>query len=247
MRKLSLCILIFLSFPAGAALAEGPYLGMIPVDNQKLQAVTRNKDSSSFRPISSWLGKRFIFLPKQTTLQRFGYQNFQIGDDLYESPSYNEYVGRIAKVVSLQEVCNHWDVELEMEDNGQRVSASARSGGIDGVAPIADIEDACNRWLGKTLWYKKTWLERYNEDTGEVYSVHIRKNSQVKVIDIRAGWKHATPVRFILQTASGKEGYIDMAWSGTNCYDYDRRYCDTFEASFFTQDPAKSSKLAKKL
>ena len=247
MRKLSLCILIFLSFPAGAALAEGPYLGMIPVDNQKLQAVTRNKDSSSFRPISSWLGKRFIFLPKQTTLQRFGYQNFQIGDDLYESPSYNEYVGRIAKVVSLQEVCNHWDVELEMEDNGQRVSASARSGGIDGVAPVADIEDAHNRWLGKTLWYKKTWLERYNEDTGEVYSVHIRKNSQVKVIDIRAGWKHATPVRFILQTATGKEGYIDMAWSGTNCYDYDRRYCDTFETSFFTQDPAKFSKLAKKL
>jgi hypothetical protein len=245
MRKLSLCLLIFLSFPAGAALAESSYVGMIPVDNQKLQAVNRSKESSSFRPISSWVGERFIFLPKQMALQRFGYPNFQIGDELYKPPSYSEYVGRIAKVVSLQEVCNHWDVELEMEDNGQRVSASARSGGIDGVAPVADIEDARDRWLGKTLWYKKTWLERYNEDTGEVYSVHIRKNSQVKVIDIRAGWKHATPVRFILQTGTGKEGYVDMAWSGTNCYDYDRRYCDTFETSFFTQDPAKSSKSAK--
>jgi hypothetical protein len=244
MKKCSLIILIFLSFAASAALAEGPYVEKISVDNRRLEAITGNKDSS-FRPISSWVGERFVFLPKQKALQGFGYQNFQIGDEPYKSPTYNEYVGRIARVVSLQEVCNHWNVELEMEDTGQRVSAPAWSGGVDGVAPVSDIYEACDRWKGKTLWYKKTWLETYNKDTGEVYSVHLRKDSQVRVIDIVAGWKHGTPVRFVLQTATGKEGYVDMAWSGTNCYDYEREYCDRFETLFTTKAPTNSTNLAK--
>lgn len=242
MRELSLSLLIFLSFLISTALAESPYLCKI----SKSQVATENGDYSLFRPISSWIGERFVFLPKQKTLQRFGYQDFQIGDDLYKHPTYNEYVGRIAKVVSSKEVCNHWDVELVMEDNGQRISATARYGDIEGIAPVADIHGAHDRWLAKTLWYRKTWIETYDEDTGETRSVHLKKNSRVKVIHIIAGWNHRTPVRFVLQTHAGKVGYVDIAWSGTNCCEYKREYSDSFEASFFTQDPTKS-KFSKKI
>lgn len=245
MTKCSLIFLVFLSFSPRGAFADSPSVGMISVDNHKLQPASGKRESSSFRPISSWVGESFVFLPKQTALQRFGYRDFQVGDELYESPNYNEYVGRIATVVSVQKVCDSWDVQFEMQDNGQRVTAAAWRGGIDGVAPVADIDAARDRWLGKTLWYKKTWIDTYNEDTGEVCSVHLRKNSQVKVIDIGAGWKHSTPVRFILQTAAGKQGYVDMTWTGTNCDDYERRYCDTFESLFFAQAPTSPAGLSK--
>ena len=242
MRELSLSLLIFLSFLVSTALAENPYLCKI----SKSQVAPENGDSSLFHPISSWVGERFVFLPKQKALQRFGYQDIQIGEDLYKHPTYNEYVGRIAKVVSAKVIYNHWDVELVMEDNGQRISATARSEDIEGIAPVADIRGAHDRWLGKTLWYRKTWIETYDKDAGETRSVHLKKNSRVKVINIIAGWNHRTPVRFVLQTPEGKVGYVDIAWSGTNCCKYKRKYSDSFEASFFTQDSTKSNKPSKK-
>lgn len=242
MRELSLCLLIFQIFLISTALAESPYLCNI----SKSHIETENVDSSLFLPIKSWVGERFVFLPKQTTFQRFGYQDFHIDDDLYKHPTYNEYVGRIAKVVSSKKVYNHWDVELEMEDNGQKVSATARFGDIKGIALVADILGAHNRWLAKTLWFRKTWIDIYDEDTGEISSFHIEKNTRVNVINIMPGWNHRTPVRFVLQTPTGKLGYVDIAWSGTNCCEYERKYYDSFEASFFTQDPTKSNKPSKK-
>ena len=238
MRELLLSFFILLSFLISTALAESPYLRTM----SRLQATTENGNSSSFRPISSWVGERFVFLPKQKTLQRFGYRDFQIGDDLYKCPTYNEYVGRIARVVSSKKVCDHWDVELVIEDNGQRVSATARSGDIEGIALVSDIRAARDRWLGKTLWYRKTWIETYDEDTGETQFVYLEKNSPVKVIHVTAGWNCSTPVRFVLQTPAGEEGYVDIAWSGTNCSESERKYSDNFEASFFIQDPTKSNK-----
>lgn len=242
MRELSLSLVLCLLFLVNTALAESPYLCNV----SKSQAATSKNESSLFRPISSWVGEMFVFLPKQKTLQKFGYHNFRIGDDLYKCPTYNKYVGRIARVVSSKEVCNHCDVGLVMEDNGQMVSATARSGEIEGIAPVADIRDARDRWLGKTLWYRGSWIEIYDEDTGEIRSVHLNKNSRVEVIDIIAGWNHQAPVRFVLQTSTGDVGHVDIDWSGTNCCEYKREYSNSFGASFFTQDPTKSNQPSQK-
>jgi hypothetical protein len=196
--------------------------------------------SSSFRPIGSWLGERFVFLPKHKTLQTFGYRDFHIGEDLYRTPSYHEYVGRVGRVTSVHQWCDQWDVEFEMEDNGERLSAVAGAGGIDGIAPVADIERARAVWLGKTLWYKKAWFESYDEVTGAVRPVYLKKNARVKVVDIVAGWSHDEPVRFRLRTSDGKQGHTDIAWSGTNSCHHARVHADTFESSFFPRDPRKA-------
>jgi len=228
---------------AGSGLAQSPYVQEVAIGEVKLEPHNRRKSCSPFRPIRSWLGERFVFLPKHKTLQEFGYRNFHIGDDLYRSPNYSEYVGRIAKVVSVHEWCDHWDVEFEMEDNGERASAVAAGGGIDGIAPIADIEKARAEWLGKTLWYKKAWFERYDENTGVLRPVYLRKNARVKVVDIVCGWSHDEPVRFKLKTTDGEQGHADIAWSGTNSCDYARRHADTFETSFFAQHPGNSGEV----
>jgi hypothetical protein len=239
MKPLSLSLLILL-YLAGSGLAQSPCIHEVAIAEQKVEPDDSHTSCSSFRPIRSWLGERFVFLPKHKTLQKFGYRNFHIGDDLYRSPKYGEYVGRIARVVSVHEWCDHWDVEFEMEDNGERVSAIAAGGGIDGIAPIADIERARAEWLGKTLWHKKAWLERYDEDTGAVRPVYLKKNARVKVVDIVAGWSHDEPVRFKLITTDGKQGHTDIAWSGTNSCDYTRAHAETFETSFFAQHPGNS-------
>ena len=244
-KPLSLSLLILL-YLAGSGLAQSPCIQEVAIGEQKVGPDDSNTSCSSFRPIRSWLGERFVFLPKHKTLQKFGYRNFHIGDDLYKLPEYNEYVGRTAKVVSVREWCDHWDVEFEMEDNGERISAVAGVGGIDGIAPIADIESARAQWLGKTVWYKKAWLERYDEDTGAVRPVYLKKNARVKVVDIVAGWSHDEPVRFKLRTTDGRQGHTDIAWSGTNSCDYIRAHADTFETCFFADNPAHSGEAVYK-
>ena len=235
--SLSLLILLYL---AGSGLAQSPSIQDVGRGEQKVAPDDSQTSCSSFRPIRSWLGERFVFLPKHKTLQKFGYRSFHIGDDLYRSPNYGEYVGRIARVVSVHEWCDHWDIEFKMEDNGERLSAVAGGVGIDGIAPIADIERARGEWLGKSVWYKKAWFERYDEDTGALRPVYLRKNARVKVVDIVAGWSHDKPVRFKLRTTDGKKGHTDIAWSGTNSCDYARAHADTFETSFFVRNPGNS-------
>jgi len=245
MKPLSLSLLMLLCL-AASGLAQNPHVQEISIGKQKAGWGDSHISSSSFHAIASWTGERFVFLPKHKTLQKFGYRNFHIGNDLYNCPSYSEYVGRIAKVVSVREWCDHWDVQFEMEDNGERVSAVARGGGIDGIAPVADIARARDGWLGKTLWYKKTWIERYDEHTGTMRPVYLEKNTRVKVVDVVAGWSHDKPVRFVLKTADGKQGYTDITWSGTNSCDYARAYPDTFNTSFFAQDPAHAAEPVQK-
>jgi hypothetical protein len=242
MRKLLLAVLLIPSFLSSVTLAQDLSVHKRSVGEQEAKPVATNEDYASFRPISSWVGERFVFLAKPyERLRALGYKNFQVGDELHECPSYGKYVGKIAKVVSFQELHDHWEVEFQMEDSGQRVVASAWSGGINGIAPVKDINNARERWLGKTLWYKKGSIRAYSEDTGKSDLIHLAEHSRVKVVDVVAGWEHSTPVRFVLRTSTGEKGYVDLAWSGTNSYEYARKYSDRFEALFLTEDPIKSS------
>jgi hypothetical protein len=111
MKPWSLSLLIVL-YVAGAGLAQSPSIKDVGLGEQKVAPENSQTSCPSFRPIRSWLGERFVFLPKHKTLQEFGYRNFHIGDDLYRSPNYGEYVGRIARVVSVHEWCDHWDEVL---------------------------------------------------------------------------------------------------------------------------------------
>ncbi len=247
MKKLLLGVLLIPSFLTSVTLAQDLYVQKSSVGEQEAKPVATNEDYSSFRPISSWVGERFVFLAKPyERLRKLGYKNFQVGNELYECPSYSEYVGKTAKVVSFQELHDHWEVEFEMEDGGQRVLASAWSGGINGIAPAEDINNARDRWLGKTLWYKNGSIRAYSEDTEKSDSIHLRKYSRVKVVDVVAGWEHSTPVRFVVQTSTGERGFVDMAWSGTNSYEYARKHSDRFETLFITEDPMKSGRHPKK-
>ena len=131
-------------------------------------------------------------------------------------------------------------MEFEALDSGKRLVATAWSGGISGIAPVRDIRVARERWLGKTLWFKKERFHSCQNAEGNKDWIRVRPGTPVKVIDVVPGSDHNTPVRFILETPAGKKGYVDLAWSRMNVYPSAWRYCDKFSSFFFTRDPSKA-------
>jgi hypothetical protein len=90
--------------------------------------------------------------------------------------------------------------------------------------------------LNKTLWFKKSELVLYDEEKDKFSGINFKKYSPVKVIDIIAGWYNTAPVRFIIQSTEGNEGFVDINLSGTNVSEKLRVH-SRFEDNFFIQDP----------
>ena len=199
-----------LCFTQNSYIREGS-IGEQPEEKQK-------KTIFSFRPISSWEGERFIFLPQPKSSQKYGYQAFQGRNENYSHSRYSEYVGRIAKVISVKKAdFLSYDVTFKMEDNGKKFTKRIPEfDSIMGIAPVVDIDNARKRWLGKTLWYTKESIVTYDANTEDFGSIKVEKYSPVKVIDIVAGWHEHSPVRFIIQTDGGQQGFVDVTISGTN-------------------------------
>jgi hypothetical protein len=191
-------------------------------------------------PLKSWIGERFVFLPKPAK-EPFSpvYGHFQAGNDLYRHPTYEDYVGKMVEAVHVRRLHDRWEVEFKMMDSGMTLLATTWSGGISGIAPVKDIHDAREKWLGKTLWYRKERMSPYPEAKGTADRIRVKPGTLVTVTDVVPGSDHNTPVRFVLKTPAGQTGYVDLAWSPTNVYPSAWRYCDKFSSVFYTRDPSK--------
>jgi hypothetical protein len=221
------------SFPTDLVVAAELYAYNREFSGASGRPLSVDQEVGSFRPVSSWAGERFVFLAiPNKRLRGLAYKHFQVGRKLHEYPNYDEYVGRIAKVVAVERCYDHWTVEFKALDSGDSLVASARSGGIAGMAPLRDINDARHRWSGRTLLYKKDTILTYGDSAGQAKSIRIKKNSPVKVLNVVAGWDNNAPVRFIVELPSGERGFADVIWSGTNSYVSARKYFAKFETLF---------------
>jgi hypothetical protein len=205
-----------------------------------------SKGSFPYRSINEWVGERFIFLPVSKKLQEYGYQGIDGGDGRYNHPSYKSYVGRIMKVTSVEKEYPLYRVTFQMEDSKETLRATAYSETVDGIAPLADIDSARAKWLGRTLWYKGNQLVSYDENKDSFEHVDLKKFSPLKVVDVVAGWYSNSPVRLILQDAKGNEGYEDLNVSNTNVPDILQPH-NKFEDKFFETDPRQTYKWSPKV
>ena len=200
--------------------AENPYVHNGSIGDETKVAVSnqgKKLGPSDRRPVDRWTGERFIFMPMPKKKRDLVSKYLRI--------NMMEYQGRIARVIDVTEsetndLFTSWKVKLRMEDNARILVLDYMEGGIvegiQGIAPVMDIDDAKETWLGKTLWCKRNYLFTYNADKEEFGRVPIKKCSAVKVSDVVVGDYHGTPVRFIVKTDSGQEGFVDLSWSGTN-------------------------------
>lgn len=242
MKALSIlisCVLITgLIYADSSYIKEGSIgkVNTIKANNKKVV------NALEYRAMKDWIGEKFIFLPQQLDDYR-EYLWFQGGSGPYGHPKYEECVGRIGTVTAV----NSKKITLTMDDNGKEyIGESLLGDDVSGIAPVLDLDYARNNLSGKTLWNKMSKLEIYDEQANTVKLIEIKKYLPLKVIDVRAGWYNTRPIRLILQTPTGEEGYIDISLSGTNvppAY----HVSSTIEYHFFTVDPRKKYKWSKKI
>jgi hypothetical protein len=190
-----------------------------------------------YHPIGSWVGKRFIFLPKPKGSESGTYEDFS------RAVTHQKYAGRVARVVSADASGASAYVEFEMEDDGERlrVFTVANKESVRGMALLDDIENARKQWAGKTVWSKMLMISSYDEQSGAITMTPVKKFGPLKVVDVVPGWDEEKPTRFKLEAPDGKQGFVDMNLSGTNVQK-EVRHLSRFEDHLLAEDPRLTRK-----
>jgi hypothetical protein len=185
-----------------------------------------------YHPIGSWVGKRFIFLPKPKGSESGTYEDFS------RLVTHQKYAGRVARVVSANDSGASAFIEFQMEDDGERlrVFTVANKESVRGMALLDDIENARKQWAGKTVWGKMLMISSYDEQSGAIAMTTVKKFGPLKVVDVVPGWDEEKPARFKLETPEGKQGFVDLNLSGTNVQK-EVRYLSRFEDHLMAENP----------
>src|SRR5215475_4447640 len=185
-----------------------------------------------YHPIGSWVGKRFIFLPKPKGSESGTYEDFS------RSVTHQKYAGRVARVVSADASGASAYIEFEMEDDGERlrVFTVANKESVRGMALLDDIENARKQWAGKTVWSKMLMISSYDEQSGAITMTPVKKFGPLKVVDVVPGWDEEKPARFKLEAPDGKQGFVDLNLSGTNVHK-EARHLSRYEDNLMDEDP----------
>jgi hypothetical protein len=185
-----------------------------------------------YHPIGSWVGKRFIFLPKPKGSESGTYEDFS------RLVTHQKYAGRVARVVSANDSGASAFIEFQMEDDGERlrVFTVAKKESVRGMALLDDIENARKQWAGKTVWGKMLMISSYDEQSGAIAMTTVKKFGPLKVVDVVPGWDEEKPARFKLETPDGKQGFVDLNLSGTNVQK-EVRFLSRFEDHLLAENP----------
>ena len=207
-------------------------------------------------PESHWIGLRLTILPQSKSLQHYGYQElYRDSDKEFVPLPYAEFVGRVVRVVSIEQGKGPDgerldEADLQLEGDKKIIHGDIDQGCMNDVAPVSDLDAARKRYLGKTLWLSSDHLSTYDpqKDTSDspagqeaFQKIRVKQFSPVKIMDIVPGWYASVPIRFIVQEASGSEGaagYVDVHMSDTNIPE-SLRAVGRFEDTFMESDPRK--------
>lgn len=126
---------------------------------------------------------------------------------------YDSLAGKIGMVIRVSEEENP-RVVLQLS-SGATVTGTSADGLVSGIVPLEDIDSAKARYIGRRLWANGPYLGKLNaaEDTSLLF---VDVAAPVTVVDVVPGVAQEKPVRFIVRTASGEQGYADVHMSNTN-------------------------------
>jgi hypothetical protein len=206
---------VFSVCTAGLLLAQSPYLRDGSIGKAKEEFPVNNWPQFKYISISEWQGKRVIYLPRPASLRKFGYQAFSGGSGQFGCPTYEEAAGKIGTVMAV-EMGQFPKVVIGIEGSSRRYVGTIYLETLDGVAFLDEIDQARKELIGKTLWILSSDIETYDETSEKYGSVKVRKFSPVKVTDVVVGWRNEEPIRLILKSENGDEGFLDVNISGTN-------------------------------
>jgi hypothetical protein len=196
------------------------------------------------KPITQWIGERFVFLDRAPELRSYPYTNIYPAAESIGTVPYRDYVGKVVKITTVTPLSTSdsgsYRVDMIVEVTGERLSARSANGTVDGLGPMADIERARSIYVGMTLWRADGVLRTYDKDTGTTSFISIDPFAALKVVAVMAGWYQWAPVRFVVRTPERAEGFVDVKMSGTNVTG-SLRAPDKFKNEFQLVPPLKES------
>jgi hypothetical protein len=223
---------------AAVLLAQSPYVRGGSIGKTAEEPPANSWPQFEYVPISEWQGKRVIFLPQPLSLRTFGYQSFKGGTGQFGQPTYEEAAGKIGTVVAV-EPGQYPKVVIEMEGGHRRYEGTVYLEDLEGIAFLEEIDAARRELIGKTLWILSSAITTYDEASGKFGSVKVKKFSPVTVTDVVVGWYNHEPIRLILKSENGDEGFQDVDISGTNV-SKQLRDLSHIDKSFSRADPKKA-------
>jgi hypothetical protein len=210
-----------------------PYIGARSIG--KADSVSKAGVGPGTLELDQWTGQKFILLPMSAKVEQYGYQS--LTPNLPASAA-----GTILTVTSIEKLSALPLVHFRSDD-GSEIEATAYTGSIEGIAPIRDLDFARERWLGHTLWLRVPEIVTYDAEKDVFGSVKLGRTARVDVKDVIAGWYSSEPVRFILRSDDGREGFLDLQVSGTNVSDILRdSESSQLGALFYESDPREKHK-----
>jgi len=240
MTRISPALLVLVLPFAAMAHAPNSYIRTSPIGSENPE-VPKSKPAPvpmdgfhNLKP-EEWVGERVIFASKSRSLQYYGYQSVHKPPESIVGLPYEPYVGKLAVIKEVTQEPHCHEVELETED-GERLTAQAFHGYINGIIFLRDIDLARERYLGKHFWLMSGTVSTADENGDETKDLPVKRFGRVLVKDVVTGWYNGAPVRFILETDDGKEGYLDLQVSGTNVSDT-LREPNSFSEHLVTKDP----------
>lgn len=163
-------------------------------------------------PFDRWRGEKLVFAPKSRGLREYGY-------NLVEPEQPYALVGEVVTVTDVERGPDGYIIRMVTGD-GALISTRLLDSPFDDIsisdlAPLRDIEWARQRWLGKQVWLKpspyRVELMTYDAETDKWDSISVKNATAVTVIDVVASNEVHAPVRMIMRTKDGDEGYVDVS------------------------------------
>ncbi|MDB5095764.1 MAG: hypothetical protein JWM80_185 [Cyanobacteria bacterium RYN_339] len=211
----------------------GPRIDALPYKDVPLTA-------PAALPLPKWEGQKFMFLPMERDLPSEA-PSFKLGtsrgDGDTRNAPYESLVGRVGTVVRTGKDF----VVMKMDDDGVMLRGTpGPNGNLPELAPALDLYLARKLYAGKIVWPKDPLLDRYTRAKGAEAFVRIGAGVPVLVRGVFPGENAANPIRLVLETGDGRQGFLDIALSGTNAPTGGRPVY-RFNDMFFAGDPRHST------
>ena len=237
MKIFSLRILLVLSLLLGLGTA-GPV---------GAEAATETTAPANVK-IEQWTGHSFTFLNLPADKQSAGYeiftenqgtQGFQ-GDSSVRIP-YAQYVGKQVTVTGIVPFAAGYNqqeymVHMTVNDTGEKLLGRSMRGQLEGLVLTADLTNARQQFLGKTIYPKFRELSGLYVPGTTSQAVPTTIGGPAIVSDVYAGNSSQEPI-WLIVSVNGQKAILPIAYSWTNIPSQSWTQTTPWHDAFFTEDP----------
>lgn len=213
-----------------------PAITTVVPGKQPIRRTIKLEDIRLDRP-NGLIGEDFILMPMDKGSQQWGYSLEKLNKHGQVEFTQVPYQGMVGAIIHLDTIID--DVGYFTDKTGRKYQQSVYSGdkSFSHMTPLSELKNAQKWFINTTLWLKNDEIQTFDPVTEKYGKISNQRLEPVTVVDIVTSYNKDSPLRFILKTAKGATGLLDVATNGGNGYlSPDSPYW--FPNLFYTKNPA---------